>query len=158
MNWTTTLISLASALAVAMVTSHLTVRLALRRFYSEKWWERKSAAYAAIIESMHHLREHADTNLTFESRGISLPKDGEQELVLKLKQAIADLRKHRDIGSFVISEEAISVLNSLFAELDKSAEIGKLKGFIEYLDYRVGAVDQALANMRNVAKRDLSIE
>jgi hypothetical protein len=136
----------------------LTVRLALRRFYSEKWWERKSAAYTVIIESMHHLREHADTNLIFESRGVPLTKDGEQELELKLKQAIADLRKHRDIGSFVISKEATSILNSLFLELDKSVEIGRLKSYVEYLDYRVGALDQALAKMRDVAKTDLSIQ
>jgi hypothetical protein len=158
MNWTTALISLASGLALAVFTSRLTVRLALRRFYSEKWWERKSAAYAAIIESMHHLREHADTNLVFETKDRKLPPEGEERLDRNLRQAMADLRKHRDIGSFVISEEAMSVLSSLFAELEKSAEIGELKGFIEYLDYRVGAVDQALAKMRDVAKRDLSIE
>jgi hypothetical protein len=87
-----------------------------------------------------------------------LPKDGEQELELNLKQAMADLRKHRDIGSFVISEEATSILNSLFLELDKSVEIGRLKSHVEYLDYRVGALEQALAKMRDIAKRDLSIQ
>jgi hypothetical protein len=157
MNWTIVLTSLVS-LGIAVVTSLLTVRLALRRFYSEKWWERKSAAYTAIIESMHHLREHADTNLVFETKDRKLPPEGEELLDRNLRQAMADLRKHRDIGSFVISEEAMNVLKSLFAELEKSVKIGQLRSYIEYLDYRVGAVDQALAKMRDVAKRDLSIK
>src|SRR5882757_10898790 len=98
--------SFASTLVVAVVSSLLAVRLALRRFYSEKWWERKSAAYTAIIESMHHLREHADTHLVFATKDRELPAEGEELLDRNLRQAMADLRKHRDVGSFVISEEA----------------------------------------------------
>jgi hypothetical protein len=158
MNWTPTIFSIASSLGIAVVTSLVSVRLALRRFYSEKWWERKSASYIAIIESLHHLREHADTHLTFEMKDLKLPTEGAELLERNLKQAMADLRKHRDIGSFVISEEAMSILNSLFAELDKSVEIGRLKSYVEYLDYRVGAIDETLGQLRGVAKRDLSME
>jgi len=103
MIWTGALITLISSLLVAIVTAQWTVRLALRRFYSEKWWERKSAAYTAIFESMHHIREHADTHLVFETKAeLKMPAEGEERLKNNLMQAMADLRKHRDIGSFVI--------------------------------------------------------
>lgn len=156
--WLSALLSLASALIVAVVTSVLTVRLALRRFYSEKWWERKAAAYAAIIESMHHVREHADTHLAHESPGrLPMPPDGEEKLKKELQDAMADLRKHRDVGSFLISDQATTALNALFQELEKSAQTGIQRTYFEYLDYRVGALDQSLTEMRGIAREDLSL-
>src|SRR4051812_5621063 len=109
-------------LAVAITSSMITVRLTLRRFYSEKWWERKSAAYTAIIEALHHLREYTDTNLDFTYRGKDLPEDADKALTANLRQAMADLRKHRDVGSLVISDQAIALLNRLFTELDASTK------------------------------------
>lgn len=156
--WVTAVLSLASALIVAVVTSLLTVRLALRRFYSEKWWERKAAAYTAIIESMHYVREHADSHLAHAEPGrIPMPPEGEKQLRIELQNAMAALRKHRDVGSFLISDRATAVLNELFLELDKSAQIGVQRSFFEYLDYRVGALDQSLKEMRQIAREDLSL-
>ena len=34
---------------IAIVASYITVQLSLRPFYSEKWWEKKAEAYAAIL-------------------------------------------------------------------------------------------------------------
>lgn len=156
--WVTAVLSLASALIVAVVTSLLTVRLALGRFYSEKWWERKAAAYAAIIESMHYVREHADSHLAHEERGrIPMPPEGKEKLMLELQNAMASLRKHRDVGGFLISDRATAALNELFLELDKSANIGLQRTFFEYLDYRVGALDRSLEQMRRIAHDDLSL-
>lgn len=155
--WLTGALTLSSGLIVAVVSSLLTVRLALRRFYSEKWWERKAAAYTAIMESMHHVREHADTHLAFELNGRELPADGKDKLDRELRQAVADLRRHRDVGSLVISAEATAALNELFQELEKSAQIGHERSFFEYLDYRVGALDRSLQNMRRMARQDLSL-
>jgi hypothetical protein len=33
--------------------------LGLSRFRSERWWERKAAAYASAIEALHAIEEHA---------------------------------------------------------------------------------------------------
>jgi hypothetical protein len=38
------------------------VWLSLRRFYREKWWERKIAAYTAIMESLHHMKRDLDVS------------------------------------------------------------------------------------------------
>jgi len=74
-----------------------------------------------------------------------------------LQKAMADLRRHRDIRSFVVSPEAIEVLNALFKELDESVRIGQERAWWEYLDHRVGAVDRSLSDMRRVARKDLSL-
>lgn len=156
MNLSTVLLSLAGSIVAAVVSAWITARLSLRKFYSEKQWERKSAVYSNIIESIHHIREHADTNLAFEGKELEIPPDGKKLLDGNLQRAMADLRRHRDVGSFVISAESVGVINWLFSELDKSAEIGRDRTFFEYCDYRVGAVDQALGKMRDAAQRDLA--
>jgi hypothetical protein len=158
MNWFQLFTQLISAIILAVVTAVVTVRLALRRFYSEKWWERKAGAYAAIMQSMHHVREHADTHLAFETKAqIPMQPEDQEKLKRELQEAMADLRKHRDIGSFVISDEATALLNALFKELEASARIGHERSYFEYLDYRVGALDSALAEMRRIARKDLAL-
>ena len=64
----------------AVVTSITTVWLSLRRFYSEKWWERKVAAYTAIIKSLHHMKRDIEENMSAEERGRELSEERKAEL------------------------------------------------------------------------------
>lgn len=154
MDWTGPLLSFGSSVVVAIIVAVLTVHLALRRFYTEKWWERKSAAYTAIIEALHHVRNHADTNLTFSMTGRELPETGEKELTEKLQGAMAELRKQLDIGNFVLSEEAVATMNKLMTELDASTNTNHWQ---EHLELKLTAVDRCLSNMRHIARKDLRL-
>lgn len=154
MEWTGPLLSFGSSVVVAVITATLTVRFALRRFYAEKWWERKSAAYTAIIEALHHVRNHADTNLTFSLRARDLPEQGEQDLIGKLQEAMAELRKQLDIGNFVLSEEAVAVITMFMTELEAST---KTTNWQEHLELKLAAVDNCLSNMRHIARKDLRL-
>ena len=91
MNWSQVIAGLASAIFVSVVTAVLTVQLALRRFYSEKWWERRSDAYSEIIKALHQVREHADTNLQFALRDKDLPEEGDARLTKEMQEAIGQL-------------------------------------------------------------------
>ena len=152
--WITPAINLVTGLVIARVTAVLTVKLALKRFYSEKWWERKSEAYGAIIEALHHVREYADTNFRFSLLGKELPPEGEKLLIENLKLAMAGLRKHRDIGSFVISGDAVTLLDKLFSELDATTNT---TSWHEHLDWKLAALDGCLPEMRRLAREDLSL-
>ncbi len=154
MEWTGPLLSFGGSVVVAVLTAVLTVRLALRRFYAEKWWERKMAAYAAVIESLHHVRNHADTNLTFSMRGRDVPEEGERQLTDKLQGAMAELRKQLDIGDFVLSQEAVMSMNKLMTELDTST---KTDSWQEHLELKLAAVDECLTNIRRSARKDLRL-
>ena len=68
MEWPTFFGQVVSAIVIAVISARVTVHFALKRFYSEKWWERKTEAYTAIIEALHHVRNYADTNLEFSRR------------------------------------------------------------------------------------------
>jgi hypothetical protein len=148
------LLSFISSLIVAVITANLTVRLALKRFYAEKWWERKATAYNSIIEALHHVREHADTNLHFSLTQRDLPEKSDQELTDKLETAMAELRKQLDVGDFLLSDEAVAAMNKLMNGLDKST---RTTCWQEHLQLKVDAVDSCLAEMRLMARKDLKL-
>jgi hypothetical protein len=52
----------ASSLVVAIIVAILTVQLSLRRFYREKWWERRLDAYTRVIEALHHMQRSLDVD------------------------------------------------------------------------------------------------
>ena len=131
MNITTLLSSLVSGVVIAVISARITVHFALKRFYSEKWWERKMEAYTSIIEALHHVRNHADTNLEFSMRGRDLPGEGDKMLTEKLQAAMEELRKRIDVGSFVIAEDAVFALGTLMKGLDRSTNTND---WIEHLD------------------------
>jgi hypothetical protein len=155
MDWLQTAVGLGTGIVVATITSVLTVRLALRRFYAEKWWERKSTAYTAIIEAMHHVREQADSSFEAERRHVEIPPETEEILRRKMKEGLAQLRLHRDIGSLVVSDEATALLNKLLENLEASADE---QSWIEYLVARMNAVTECMPQMRRIAKIDLRID
>jgi ABC-type amino acid transport system permease subunit len=149
------LLTIVMSLIVAIVSAYLTTRFALGRFYSEKWWERRAAAYLSIIESTHHVREHADTNLTFLRRSRDLPPDGEKRLEEEMKSAMAELRKQRDIGQLLLSENAIELVNHLFDGLDHST---KVNTWLEHLERKMIAIDTFLPAFSQIARRDLKVQ
>jgi hypothetical protein len=55
--------SIVLGLVMAVVSARVTLHYALKRFYFEKWWERKAEAYNSIFEALHHLKNQADHEL-----------------------------------------------------------------------------------------------
>ena len=52
------LMTLLTGLFIAVVTSILTVWLALWRFHSEKWWERKVELYSRLMEALFDMHSY----------------------------------------------------------------------------------------------------
>ena len=152
---TAPLLTIGMSLVVAIISAYLTARFALRRFYSEKWWERRAAAYTSIIESTHHVREHADTNLTFLRLCKDLPTDGEKRLEEAMKNAMAELRKQRDIGQLLLSDRAIELVNRFFDGLDHST---KVETWLEHLERKMTAIDTFLPAFCQIARKDLKVQ
>jgi len=60
----------------------------------------------------------------------------------------------RDMGSFGVSEEAISALNHFFTELDGSLLLAS--DIVEHFEAKVVGVDKCLDEIRRIANKDLS--
>ena len=46
------------AIFTSSITAYLTAKWSLKRFYSEKWWERKEKAYSEIIDALYDLLQY----------------------------------------------------------------------------------------------------
>ena len=92
-----TVLKIASQVAdgaiTAVIASYVTVRLSLRRFYSEKWWEKKAEAYAAILEALHYMKRCFDEDYEAEVAGREVPEERKKELHEKYHSADDELKK-----------------------------------------------------------------
>src|SRR6266498_5251425 len=104
--------TLLSGLFIAVVTSILTVRLALWRFYSEKWWERKAELYSRLMEALYDMHlYHREWLDDYESQGGEESHEKEQKrkersatLLSRHHKAQDEVRKIVVIGSFIVSD------------------------------------------------------
>jgi hypothetical protein len=135
------------------LASWLTVRLALQRFYTQKWWERKAQAYSEIIGSLAKMRicfdKWEDEQLRYkEIRAEARKKVNEEYANAEKVIVIAEAE-----GSFIISEEAAEVLSLFLKELQKEDIQGN---WLNDLDRHHGEVIKCIAGLREIAKRELS--
>ena len=138
---------------VAVLTSWLTVRFALRRFQSEKWFERKVDAYTKVIESLHFIKRYGERRIHALERGQELAKEDDEGLRSTYRQGFADLRRLTDMGSLVFSAQAIAVLEALNNEL--AVDIDSLTSW-ELVDLETTATTKCLNALRTIAKTDLN--
>ena len=55
-NWINIIISVGISLLVAIFTTLITVKLLLKSFKTERWWEYKRETYSKIIEKLSNLK------------------------------------------------------------------------------------------------------
>jgi hypothetical protein len=147
--------SVLSAILIAAITSWITVRLALRQFYSQKWWERKADAYTRIMEALYHVKNNLQTLLNAEETGSQIPEDRREELGLRSRESYQEIYKAEGIGAFIISEKASEILSELSQNLNKAK---RERSWYEYLDENLFAINNCLEDLRYEAKRDLKID
>lgn len=141
-----------TAILIAAVSSWITVRLSLRRFRAERWWERKADAYSRVIEALHNSKAFADQHLEAGYQGRELPEDRDKELRSRVRAAQDEIRKAMDVGAFLLSEDALNRLK----QYEKGAEDASgQKSWYEYLEADWAATDKCLKDMIEIAKNDL---
>jgi hypothetical protein len=138
---------------IIVVASWITVRLALRRFYTEKWWERKAQAYSEIIGSLARMRICFDRWWEELSEHKKISDEQRKKLNKEYRVTRGVLENASAVGSFIISEEAAKVLGSFLKELQKEDIQGN---WLNDLDGHHGEVIKCIARLREIAKRELS--
>jgi len=145
--------SLLIGAGVSGITAWITVKLALRRFYTEKWWERKAQAYSEIIGSLAKMRVCFDKweEELFEHKKTS--PEARKRVSEEYASAKRVIENAVAAGSFIVSEEAAQVLGSFLKELQKEDIRGN---WPKDFDRHHGEVIKCIARLREIAKRELS--
>lgn len=103
MDLATELIKLGS---VGVLSGVFGAFMALRRYKHEKWWEMRVNAYKTVIESL------SDMTAIYEARNNNWEQfPSEPESISKeLSVVRGKVRKHRDMGAFLFSNDAEAAL------------------------------------------------
>ena len=142
-------------LVIAIVTSIITVRLSLRRFYAEKWWEKKHQAYAQLLEALHHLKKYALEHLDAEELHQEIPERKKKELEKNWKIFSHEFDKLYDLASFQLSSKAVEILDE-YDKKKKDAE--NSDSLYEWIDSDAAAAIECLKKLSAEAKSDLKIK
>ena len=147
------LLNVIAGILLAIMTSWLTVKFALRRFKSEKWFELRIDAYTKVIESLHFMKHCTERQLDAEECGYKIAQAAEEKLTSDYRKGLAELRRLTDMGSLLFSAEAIAVLERLHKELNEAT---KTNAWWEHLDAESAAITKCLSELRVIAKKDLN--
>lgn len=157
------LIAIIPGIFISFLTAFLTVRLSLKKFHHERWWDRKADLYSNILDSLHqrinYLRnegkeyylEQGDYPLTDEMKNKS------NELYKKNLESLDHIARVRDIGSFIISKEAIEELTTGL----KSGLTGKDWSEMyppDFYQKELDTVNNCLQRIIIIAKKDLEVK
>lgn len=146
---------------VPIIITLITVKISLRKFRTQKWWEKKAETYSLIIDALHKLKDYCEHKLAAEYDKAEYPstpghlsKEAEEELANQCKQAHREVARAIDVGSFIISEAALKSL-SVYKnrpQLDWDTNwLGDI--IVQDLEYTTSCLE----NFKKEAKKDLGI-
>lgn len=107
------LIKVVPGVITAILGSYLAARWSLKKFYSEKWWERKEHAYAEIINALYDVIQYCEIKKEDYGQGTGYSQEKESEFASNYSAAFWKIKRATDVGAFVISGEAQKVLKEL---------------------------------------------
>mgnify|MGYP006883222247 CR=1 FL=1 len=141
-----------SAFAIASFSAWLTVKLSLKRFRTERLWDRKVVAYERVIEAFHKSKKFSSEHLDAEYVNRELPKERDTELRRLAHEALEEIRRTADIGSFTLSTSALKLLADYSRE---SGDYDDIHSWQEHLEHDYAVTDKYMKLFIEEAKRDL---
>ncbi|MEZ8056010.1 hypothetical protein AB4323_23850 [Vibrio sp. 10N.261.52.C11] len=142
------------AVAIAGISSFITVRLSLSKFRTEKWWEKRVEAYERVLEAFHKAKKYSSEHLDAEYLDSQVSKERDQELIKFSKQAKEEITRVADIGSFLLSTDAMSLINEYQKEKNDSYFL-EFHTFQEHAEHDYELVIKYLTKFSALAKVDL---
>lgn len=150
------MVAFVPSIITAILTALVAVRLSIRQFHSQRWWEKKAETYSAILEHLSELHSALSESWQdiLEIRNIG-PIKSERTVQLRAMNQNARLAiaKAAATGSFIVSSETARVLENLNREL-QTEEGGNPANEYERL---FKALRQAISKIREEAKSELGV-
>lgn len=157
MDWKNILVSVLLSLIPAVVVSFITVRLSLRQFYSQKWWEKKVEAYSNIIKDLKDFH-YCVSELYDRETGLKQLDDNRLDKLGRTKRKSYETLKLTALEkNFVISKEAAMELDRFIKETAYDYPEQDKEPLSEYYGRLYENVEECLKNFRFFAKKDLKV-
>lgn len=141
-------------IVIAVVTSILTVTLALARFRSEKWWERQCEEYINITTAFYNLRRGCAVHISRLQQGVNLDPHFEEEVRQSMLAGSDTIRRANAIGPLLISKRAAEEVT---AYCEREIAIRNESVQLASLIKQEAELERVIAKFVSLAKKDLGI-
>jgi hypothetical protein len=148
------LFSLLTSAITAPLAAWLAAHFALRRFYSEKVWERKTGTYSSIFDALHDMQRWFDAHLRDCEAHREMPHDAQEKLSADYDEADAKLARQLDRERWLLPSKCSERLAQMRRDLDKDTE----GDWIAHLVNGRQAITSASEDMIALARDDLKID
>ncbi|MBL6934334.1 MAG: hypothetical protein ISR48_02885 [Alphaproteobacteria bacterium] len=139
----------------AGAASWITLHFALKRFVSEKLWEKRAEAYGAILEALHDMKRYPDKLLdTYGTISPEISKDQREKLLMKYEEGKHELNRRVEIEQFFLSDDLLTEMDTLNKKL---AEAKAADDGYSIVEDSWDAINIAQRNVREVAKAHLAV-
>ncbi len=149
---------------ISFFTAYVTVKLSIKQFHSEKWWEEKAKAYSYIIEHLTYIQYYFGE---WEARAIKIDSQGTVPVTVSNMdmgrlskdywQARKSLSKAAAAGAYIVSDDTAIALLELLEKIDRYyvQDTPSIFG-IEDIGKGCESVKECIVKIRGYAKRDLA--
>lgn len=145
-------IQITIAFGGAWLAAFLTMRLTLKRFYRERTWERKAAAYTVVFEGLHDMLEFHSEHFDAAVARRDLTPARAAELQLRYRKAKDDVKRRIAGETWLLDEQVAEVISGLWRDLQKQHT-----SWEEELDDGYGYIANAQQKIRDIARADLEL-
>ena len=142
-------------LAISAATAIFTVRLSLKRFYAERWWDRKLKAYTDIFEALYKLKNYSNIKYDEGINQKDLTPEESKRLQTQWRDSNDEVEKAIEIGSFTISEDAIDCLRR-FQEHPRPLHLNGM--MFEAASEESQILTDYIKELKEMASKDLKIK
>ncbi|NWA70833.1 hypothetical protein HX775_02735 [Serratia proteamaculans] len=149
--------SILTTVGISFFTAWITMRLALHRFYREKWWDKKATAYLELIDVLYDFKEDYGTMQDHEfSKGFSnnngepydskdtLSSEDEAIIWKRISITRGKLEKLKGLGPLIYTEIALEKISEFIKrdyEVSQMAHGDEIDNFDAYGEIRKSAED-----------------
>jgi len=140
-------------LLTALPAAWLAVRISLRKFSTQKWWERREQSYAEIIGILSSLLVSLGRWENDELDIMKLSSKEKSNLFKKLRGGREQIEMVAREGAFRISRESSEALHEVVKALEQYG-----RHPMEGIDFQWKAVSNCLESINSEAKKDLGID
>lgn len=143
-----------TGILIAATSSWITVQLSMRRFRTERWWERRVKAYERVIEAFHNSKAFSDVHLKAIYTGKEISEEQDKEIRARAKEAGREIERAIDLAGFFLGNEARSRLKQYQKDVANSSAA---MSWHEYLEQDWTAINSCLEDIIEIAQKDLKI-
>ncbi|RYU63863.1 hypothetical protein [Aliivibrio finisterrensis] len=98
------LITVLPGIGIAFISSFLAARWAMKKFYTEKWWDRKEKAYTEIINALYDMVQFYEVFKEDYGQEDFISEQRSQQLNQLHTKAFWTVRRATDLAALYVSD------------------------------------------------------